>query len=249
MIQIDLTDRVTIVTGASRGIGRAIAVTLAQAGAAVACVARSEGPLKETVSLCEKAGGKALDFVCDIKDQAAVNAVVSNVLENFGRIDVMVNNAGTTRDNLMMRMSDEEWDDVIDTNMKGSFHFCRAVARPMLKQKGGKLINIISATGQAGNVGQANYAASKAGIAAFTKSVAREMSAKGIICNCIAPGYIVTEMSEKLSDKHKERLFDLIPLARTGKPEEVAYAVAFLASDLGNFINGQVINVDGGMVM
>ena len=244
-----LTDKVTLVTGASRGLGKAIALALAAEGASIAAVARSEDALKETVEAIRAAGGTAEPFALDVSDHAAADATVEKIVARFQHIDVLVNNAGVTRDGLLMRMSSEAWDTVLDTNLKGAFNLTKPVARLMLRQRAGRIINISSVIGLIGNAGQANYAASKAGLIGFSKSVARELASRGITCNVVCPGFIETDMTKGLSDELSKKLLGEIPLQRLGQPEDIAGVVAFLSSPAASYITGQVLTVDGGMVM
>jgi 3-oxoacyl-[acyl-carrier protein] reductase len=244
-----LIDKVALVTGASRGLGKAIAVALAQEGASVAAVARSEDALKETLEAIRAAGGTAEPFAVDVADEAAVEAAVEKIAARFGHIDVLVNNAGVTRDGLLMRMKSEDWDAVINTNLKGAFHLTKPVGRMMVKQRAGRIINISSVIGLMGNAGQANYAASKAGLIGFSKSVAREFASRGITCNVVCPGFIETDMTKGLGEDLRKKLLEKIPLARLGQPADVAGVVAFLASPAASYITGQILTVDGGMVM
>ena len=244
-----LTDKVALVTGASRGLGKAIAVALAAEGASIAAVARSEEALKEMLETIRASGGVAEPFAVDVSDGAAVEAVVEKVSTRFQHVDVLVNNAGVTRDGLLMRMKSEDWDAVINTNLKGAFNFTKPVGRLMVKQRAGRIINISSVIGLMGNAGQANYAASKAGLIGFSKSVAREFASRNITCNVICPGFIETDMTKELNDELRKKLMERIPLQRLGQPEDIAGVVAFLTSPAANYITGQILTVDGGMVM
>ncbi|WP_438432392.1 3-oxoacyl-[acyl-carrier-protein] reductase [Gorillibacterium sp. sgz500922] len=245
-----LSGKTALVTGASRGIGRAIAAALAEAGADVIVnYAGSEDAARKTATLVEGFGRKALLIRADVSDAAQVETMVKQGLEEFGRIDILVNNAGITRDNLLMRMKEEEFDEVIATNLKGVFNCMKAVTRPMLKQKSGRIVNISSVVAAMGNAGQANYVAAKAGVIGMTKSAARELASRSITVNAVAPGFIVTDMTDKLGSETKEALVAQIPLSRLGQPEDVAKTVCFLASDAASYITGQTIHVDGGMYM
>ena len=245
-----LTDKTAVVTGGSRGIGRAIAVALAAEGAKVAVIyAGNAAAAEETLSLIKEQGGEAVAMQCDVADDAAVSDMINAVKEQFGSVDILVNNAGITRDGLLMRMKEGDWQAVLDTNLTGVFHCTKAVTKLMMKQRSGAIINITSVVGQTGNAGQANYAAAKAGMIGFTKSVAKELASRGIRVNAVAPGIIDTDMTAVLSDAVKEDMLKSIPLGRVAQPEEVAKAVVFLASDNASYITGQVLNVDGGMVM
>ena len=244
-----LTNKNAIVTGASRGIGRAIALKLAEAGANVACVSRSLDSLKETLAAIEALGRKAHGYAVDVADFAAVDTVANQIGEQFETFDVLVNNAGVTRDTLLMRMSVEDWDFVLQTNLKGAFNWTKAVTRQMLRQRAGRIINISSVVGLTGNAGQANYAASKAGLIGFTKSVAREFASRAVTCNAVCPGFIETDMTDVLSAEIKEKVLQQVPLGRLGQPDEIAQAVLFLAGPHSSYITGQTIVVDGGMVM
>jgi len=244
-----LTGQVALVTGASRGLGKAIATALAAQGASIAAVARSEEALKDTLEAVRAAGGTAEPFPVDVADSAAVDAVVEKVSARFGRIDLLVNNAGVTRDGLLARMKSEDWDTVINTNLKGAFNFTRQVGRIMVKQRSGRIVNISSVIGLMGNAGQANYAASKAGLIGFSKSVAKEFASRGITCNVVCPGFIETDMTKGLSEELKKKLLERIPLQRLGQPDDVAGVVEFLCSPAASYITGQILTVDGGMVM
>jgi 3-oxoacyl-[acyl-carrier protein] reductase len=243
-------NQVAIVTGAGRGIGHAIALRLAQEGARVASVSRSEENAKRTADeINAKHANAAKAYPVDVADHSAVQKIGAQILEDFGRIDVLVNNAGVTRDGLSMRMSVEDWDTVVDTNLKGAFNFSQAVMRSMIKQRSGRIVNISSVSGLTGNAGQANYAASKAGLIGLTKTLARELASRGITVNAVAPGFVVTDMTDALSEEVKQTITAKIPLAKLGQPADIASAVAFLASAEANYITGQVLTVDGGMVM
>ena len=243
-------DQAAIVTGAGRGIGHAIAVRLASEGARVACVSRSEENAKRTADELNILGAdSAKHYAVDVADHAAVQKTGAQILEDFTKIDILVNNAGVTRDGLAMRMSVEDWDTVINTNLRGAFNFTQAIIRAMIKQRSGRIINITSVIGLIGNAGQTNYAASKAGLIGFTKSLARELASRNITVNAVAPGFITTDMTAGLSDEIKKTIQSQIPLGKTGAPEDVASAVAFLASAEASYITGQILRVDGGMVM
>ena len=245
-----LDGKTALVTGASRGIGRAIALRLAAEGASVAInYAGNTAKAEETKAAIEAAGGKAALFQADVSDSAQVERMVAAVTEMFGTIDILVNNAGITRDGLLMRMKEEDFDAVLDTNLKGIFHVTKAVSKLMMKKRAGRIVNMASVVGILGNAGQTNYAAAKAGVIGFTKSAARELAARGITVNAVAPGFIATDMTAAMPEKAKEATLAAIPLRRMGEPEDVANAVAFLVSDQASYITGQVVKVDGGMVM
>jgi 3-oxoacyl-[acyl-carrier protein] reductase len=245
-----LDGKVALVTGASRGIGRAIALRLASEGAKVAInYAGSTAKAEAVKAEIEQNGGEAILVQADVSDSASVDAMVAKVIEAFGQIDILVNNAGITRDGLMMRMKDEDFDAVINTNLKGVFYCTKVVSKLMMKKRSGRIINMASVVGLMGNAGQTNYAAAKAGVIGFSKSAAKELAARGITVNMVAPGFIATDMTAAMTDKAKEMTLTGIPLKRMGEPEDVANAVLFLASDNASYITGQTINVDGGMVM
>lgn len=244
-----LQEKIALITGAAQGIGKEIALCFARQGADMALVDVARDSLESTRAEIEQQGRKCLALPVDVSNTDEVAACVNKCIDSFGRIDILVNNAGITRDNLLLRMSTEEWDSVIAVNLKGTYNFIKALTKPLMKQRAGRIINIASIIGIIGNAGQANYAASKAGIIGLTKSVARELAPRGINVNAIAPGFITTAMTEVLSDEVKEGMLANIPLGRFGEPADVARAALFLASDLSRYLTGQVIVVDGGMVM
>ena len=245
-----LDGKTALVTGASRGIGRAVALRLAEEGARVAInYAGNVKAAEEVKASIEAAGGTAILCQADIADSAAVEAMIADVVKEFGAIDILVNNAGITRDTLLMRMKDEDFAKVLDTNLKGVFYCTKAVAKLMMKKRAGRIINMASVVGLVGNAGQTNYAAAKAGVIGFSKSAAKELASRGITVNVVAPGFIGTDMTAGLPESVKEKMLTDIPLGRMGEPEDVASAVLFLASDQASYITGQVVNVDGGMVM
>lgn len=243
----DLSGQVAVVTGASQGLGKAMAIELARNGALVVCVARNAAKLEETVAEIAQAGGRAEAISCDVKARESVDQVVDGVADRHGRIDILVNNAGVTRDTLLPRMSDDEWDDVITTNLRGAFLFARAASRHMIRARYGRIINISSVSGLIGNAGQTNYSASKAGLIGFSRSLSRELAGRNVTVNCVAPGFIESEMTKVLGpviiDEAKKR----IPAKRLGKPEDVAACVLFIASPAASYVTGQTLTVDGGM--
>jgi 3-oxoacyl-[acyl-carrier protein] reductase len=247
---IELDGKVALVTGGSRGIGRAIALRLATQGADVAFTYRGNAAAAQaTVAEIEALGRRALAVQADAADGTSAEAAVKTVLDALGKVDILVNNAGITRDDLIMRMSAEAWNDVIDTNLSGAFWMTKAITRPMLKARGGRIINITSVSGQAGQTGQANYSAAKAGLIGLTKATARELASRGITVNAVAPGFVLTELTQDLPEALQAQITERTPLGRFGTPEEIAQAVAFLASDDAAYITGQVLAVDGGLVM
>ncbi len=247
---MNLIGKVALVTGASRGIGQATAIGLAKAGADIVVnFIGNEAVAQETVEAIEALGRKAIKIKADVGNAEDVQAMVDEAVAAFGHIDILVNNAGITRDGLLIRMKDSDWDDVLNINLKGVYLVTKAVAKLMVKQRAGRIINMTSVSGVTGNVGQANYAAAKAGVIGFTKTCAKELAARGITVNAVAPGFIETAMTDVLPEKIKEGIAATVPFGRMGQPEEIASVVTFLASDFASYITGQVLNVDGGMVM
>ena len=247
---MNLTGKVALVTGASRGIGQATAIELAKAGADIVVnFIGNEAVAQETVEAIETLGRKVIKIKADVGNAEEVQAMVDEAVATFGHIDILVNNAGITRDGLLIRMKDSDWDDVLNINLKGVYLVSKAVAKIMVKQRSGRIINMTSVSGVTGNVGQANYAAAKAGVIGFTKTCAKELASRGITVNAVAPGFIETAMTDVLPEKIKEGIAATVPFGRMGQPEEIASVVTFLASDFASYITGQVLNVDGGMVM
>ena len=246
----DLTDKIALVTGASRGIGHCIASTLCNAGALVMCVSRNTDEIQNIAkNMTSNTELKAYGFACDISNTENVSDLIQSILNQFNKIDILVNNAGITKDALIIKMSENAWDEVINTNLKGAFNMTKAVAKHMMKNRTGRIINISSVIGITGNTGQINYAASKAGLIGMTKSTAKELASRNITANCIAPGYIQTDMSDAINKNQKDSLISKIPIGRIGSPEDIASIVQFLASDSAGFITGQTITVDGGMIL
>jgi len=244
-----LKDKVALITGGARGIGQAIAMAFAKEGADIVVADVNLEVAQKTASEIEALGRKALALEMDVTDYTKVEVGLNKILDKFGKVDILVNNAGITKDNLILRMSQSEWDAVINVNLKGTFNCIKAVSRPMIKQRSGKIVSIASIIGLMGNAGQANYAASKAGIIALTKTVAKELASRNVNANAVAPGFIQTEMTAKLPENVKAKMLEAIPLAKLGLPQDVANVCLFLASEDSNYITGQVITVDGGMVM
>lgn len=248
-LQLELTGKVALVTGAAQGIGRAIALLLAQKGADIVVSDINLEKAQETAKEIETIGRRAMAIKVDVANSDNVERMIQAILERFSQIDILVNNAGIARDKLVLRMTEEDWDAVLNINLKGTFHCTKAVVKHMSKQRSGKIVNIASVVGEMGNAGQANYSASKAGVIGFTKTIAREFARRGINANAIAPGYIQTPMTDVLPEKVKEDLRRMIPLERLGQPEDVAEAVFFLVSEASSYITGQVLNVNGGIYM
>jgi len=247
---IELSGKSAVVTGGSRGIGRAIVLRLAEQGADVAFSYRgNEAAAKETVAGVEALGRKALAVQADVSQPESADALIKAALDAFGKVDILVNNAGVTRDDLIMRMSLDDWRTVLETNLFGAFYCIKAVTRPMLKARRGRIVNITSVSGQAGQTGQANYSSAKAGLIGLTKATARELASRSITCNAVAPGFVLTELTKDLAQEWQDRITEQTPLGRFGAPEEIANAVVFLASDEAAYITGQVLGVDGGLVM
>ena len=248
-MRFDLSHKTAIVTGASQGIGKTIAIEMAKSGATVFCLARNKEALDTTIKKITENGGKATAFSCDISNNDDFKSIILNIVKEYGSIDILVNNAGITKDNLLMRMSDDQWDDVLNINLKGSFTCIRSVIKHMMKKKFGRIINITSIVGITGNAGQANYAASKSGLIGLTKSIAKEVASRGITANCIAPGWIETSMTDQLSTEVKNKFLSQIPTGKIGQSKDIANTVIFLASDEAEYITGQTITVDGGRII
>lgn len=249
LIMFDLTGKIALITGASRGIGKSISMILAQNGAHVICISRNINDVQSVVDDIINQKFNASAASCDISSTDNVTSLVKSIIDEHGKIDILVNNAGINRDNLLMRMSEDDWDKVLNVNLKAVFTSIKVASRSMIKQRAGRIINISSVVGLTGNSGQVNYAASKAGLIGMTKSIAKEFASRGITANCIAPGYIETEMTSNLTDDVKSSIKKQIPLGRIGCVEDIAHAVAYLASDEASYITGQTLTVDGGMVM
>ncbi|MEC7856038.1 MAG: 3-oxoacyl-[acyl-carrier-protein] reductase [Candidatus Neomarinimicrobiota bacterium] len=248
-MKFNLKNKIAIVTGASQGIGKIIAFELAKSGAHVVCISRNKKAIESTVDEITQNNGKASSFPCDVSDSDAFMKIILEIIEKNDKIDILVNNAGITRDSILVRMSNEDWDDVINTNLKGAFSCTKAVLRYMIKNKFGRIINITSIVGLTGNAGQANYAASKAGLIGMTKSIAKEVASRCITANCIAPGWIETSMTDILNEEVKNKLLSQIPMGKIGSPDDIANTVIFLASDEAGYITGQTITVDGGRII
>ena len=245
----NLKNKVAVITGASRGIGQAISIKLANQGAITILISRNISNLKKTAKIIKSNNGKTEVYSCDISNYNNFNDIINKIINNWGKIDILVNNAGITKDNLIIRMNENEWDEVIDINLKGCFNSIKAVSRSMIKNKTGSIVNISSVIGLIGNTGQSNYAASKAGIIGLTKSIAKELGSRNITINCIAPGYINTDMTDKLNEEQKTKIKNSIPLKKFGTVDDIANLTCFLISEDARYITGQTFNVDGGMVM
>ena len=248
-MRFDLSRKIAIVTGASQGIGKTIAIEMAKSGATVFCLARNKEALDATIKTITEEGGNAYAFSCDISNNDDFKNISLNIFKNYGSIDILVNNAGITKDNLLLRMSDNQWDDVLNINLKAPFICTRSVVRHMMKNKFGRIINITSIVGITGNAGQANYAASKSGLIGLTKSIAKEFASRGITANCVAPGWIETSMTDQLSTEVKNKFLSQIPIGKIGQSKDIANTVIFLGSDLSDYITGQTITVDGGRII
>lgn len=248
-ITTNLNGQVALITGAARGLGRAISQSLANAGAKIACVDISVEGLADTVAAIRAAGGTAEPFACDVTKSDRVGEVVDEVVKLWGKLDILVNNAGITQDNVIVRMKDEQWDAVLNINLRGTFLFTRAAARPMMKARQGRIINVASVSGLMGNPGQANYSASKAGVIGLTRTVARELAGRNVTVNAVAPGFIATEMTAKLGEEILAKVREEIPLGRLGDPQDVSDAVLFLASEAASFITGHILTIDGGLTV
>lgn len=248
-MRFDLSHKTAIVTGASQGIGETIAIEMAKSGAIVFCLARNKEALDTTIKKITENGGKATAFSCDISNNDDFKSIILTIVKEYGSIDILVNNAGITKDNLLMRMSDDQWDDVLNINLKGSFTCTRSVIKYMMKKKFGRIINITSIVGITGNAGQANYAASKSGLIGLTKSIAKEVASRGITANCVAPGWIETSMTNQLSTEVKNKFLSQIPTGKIGQSKDIANTVIFLASNEAGYITGQTITVDGGRII
>ncbi len=244
-----LSNKIAVVTGASQGIGRQVAITMGEAGAHVICLARTELKIQEVSKEINDKGGSSIAKCCDISDSNSFIKTIKTILDDYNTIDILVNNAGITKDSLVLRMNENQWNEVIQTNLTGSFYGIKAVLKSMIKNRFGRIINITSIVGLTGNAGQANYAASKSGIIGMTQSIAKEVGSRGITVNCIAPGWINTEMTTELPENSKKDLLDRIPIKKIGKPEDIAYTALFLASNEASYITGQTITVDGGRVI
>ena len=249
IMEFNLNNKIAVVTGASQGIGKTIAIELANSGASICCISRNKKSLDAVVNEIKDNNGDASSYSCDIADPNSVKKTISNIVKDYNSIDILINNAGITDDNILVRMSENQWDNVINTNLKGAFNCTKNTIRYMMKNKYGRIINITSIIGLTGNAGQTNYAASKAGLIGMTKSIAKEVASRGITVNCIAPGWIETSMTQILEEKIKNDFLNQIPIKRMGTPEDIANAVIFLASDKASYITGQTITIDGGRII